>query len=59
MTPTPNKQTPSECKHLSDWWSCERTAEIIDGEEWAQMCDYYPRCENCKHYDPKEKKDNE
>lgn len=52
-------QTPSECKHLSDWWSCERTAEIIDGEEWAQMCDYYPRCENCKHYDPKEKKDNE
>lgn len=56
---TPTNQTPSECKHLGNWWSCKRTAEIIDGEEWTQTCDYYPRCENCKYYQPKEKKDNE
>lgn len=59
MTMTPTKQTPSECKHLGYWWSCEMTAETIDGKEWAQTCDYYPRCENCKHFQPKEKKDEQ
>lgn len=47
-----------DCKHLGDWWSCDRTAEVIDGEEWTQTCDYYPRCEICKDYQPKEKKDD-
>lgn len=47
MTKTPTDQTPSEFKHLGYWWSCEMTAETIDGKEWAQTCDYYPRCEKC------------
>lgn len=54
MTPTPTEQRPSECKHLTDWWGCLLTDDGI----WMQTCDYYPCCENCKYYQPKEKKDN-
>ena len=56
MTQTPTDQRPQECKHLGDWWSCERTKEIINGEEWTQTCDYYPNCSDCPDFTPKDKK---
>lgn len=59
MTPTPTDHRPQECEHLGDWWSCERTKETINGEEWTQTCDYYPHCSNCPNFTPKTKKDGE
>lgn len=49
-----NEQSPSECEHLTDWWGCLLTDDGI----WMQTCDYYPHCEACRHYEPKEKKDD-
>ena len=54
MIQTPTKQTPSECKHLTDWWGCLLTDDGI----WMQTCDHYPHCRDCRYYQPKEKKDN-
>lgn len=48
-------QIPSECKHLTDWLGCLLTDDGI----WMQTCDYYSHCEDCRHYQPKEKKDND
>ena len=56
MTPTKEQQA-QECEHLGDWWSCERTKEIINGEEWTQTCDYYPNCSDCLNFTPKTEKD--
>ena len=55
MTPTPTEQRPQECKHLGDWWSCERTKEIVNGEEWTQTCDFYPHCSDCPDFTQKAK----
>lgn len=55
MTPTKDQQA-QECEHLGDWWSCERTKEIINGEEWTQTCDYYPNCSDCLNFTPKTEK---
>lgn len=52
MTPTKEQQA-QECVHLGDWWSCERTKEIVNGEEWTQTCDYYPHCPDCPVFNPK------
>lgn len=56
MTMTPTDPRPQERVHLGDWWSCERTKEIVNIEEWVQTCDYYPHCENCPDFTPKTKK---
>ena len=53
---TPTEQRPQECKHLGDWWSCERTKEIVNGEEWTQTCDFYPNCSDCPDFTPKTEK---
>lgn len=34
---TPTEQRPQECKHLGDWWSCERTKEIVNADDPFDM----------------------
>ena len=46
-------QATQECKHMDDWWLCQLTK---DEREFYELCDYYPHCEDCPRFTPKNDK---